>query len=503
MRKLLLASVAALGAAAGLAHTASAQTVIYTENPQTPQPAPQLFERKGAFPGVGTYAPPAVKQSTPEPGPGQMIVRLQGLVNTYQQYTQQGDATTPGSGNTGGNKLNNYDFFSYARLYPSLEGRATNGLKYGAFAEIRQDINNGAGGGTYGSISGDNARRGELYWRRTYGYFGTDQLGIIRVGSGDQPTSLFITGNMENFDAGGWNGDVPSPMASGLVVSWPFPDVGSLYTTEKIVYLSPQFMGFDFGLSFEPNTGNVNSASGCGVFPYYNSGATAPTGGSGATAGCNALSSTGVAGELSRRKNTFDGVLRYRGAFGPVGVAVTGGFIHSGQIRDSNTVDPAGTVHYQGLSVGDFGATVTVGGVMVGGHVDFGSFNPSKSWATLPPSGAADGLAYVVGASYQPTPAFIFGGHYLSDWGAGNQTPFNKATVGELREQGVALGATYSITPGFNLFLSALWGQRKESGYNLIAASASSTGPVGSGLNALDHNKTSVTAIALGESFHW
>jgi hypothetical protein len=503
MRKLLLASVAALGATAGLANTASAQTVIYTENPQTAQPAPQLFERKTAFPGVGTYAPPIAKQSTPEPAPGQMIVRLQGLINVYQQYTQQGDATTPGSGTTGGNKLNNYDFYSYARLYPSLEGRATNGLKYGAFAEIRQDLNNGAGGGTYGSISGDNARRGELYWRRTYGYFGTDQLGIVRVGSGDQPTSLFITGNFENFDAGGWNGDVESDMAPGLVVAWPFPDVGSLYTTEKVVYLSPQFAGFDFGLSFEPNTGNVSTNSGCGVFPYYNSGATSPTGGSGATAGCNALSSTSAVAELARRKNTFDGVLRYRGVFGPVGVAATGGFIYSGQVRDSNTVDPTGTVHYQGLSVGDFGATVTWGGLMVGGHVDFGAFNPFTSFAKLLPSGEPDGLAYVVGASYQPSSSFIIGTHYLSDWGAGNQTQFNKATVGELHEQGVAVGATYSITPGFSVFLSSLWGSRKESGFNLIQNSASSTGAVGSGLNALDHNKTNVFAAAIGESFHW
>src|SRR5579875_851489 len=95
MRKLLLASVAALGAATGLASIASAQTVIYSENPNAPQPAPQLFERKTAYPGVDAYAPPAVKQSTPEPGPGQMIIRLQGLVIAYQQYTQQGDATTP------------------------------------------------------------------------------------------------------------------------------------------------------------------------------------------------------------------------------------------------------------------------------------------------------------------------------------------------------------------------------------------------------------------------
>ena len=335
MRKLLLASVAALGASVGLVSFASAQTVLYSEDPKAPQPAPQLYERKTAFPGVGTYAPPAVKQSTPEPAPGQMIIRLGGTVAVYQQYSQQGDAATP-TGNGGKNKLANWDFVSYARLYPSLEGRATNGLKYGAFMEIRQDVTNGAGGGVYGSVSGDAPRRAELYFRREYGYFGTDQLGIIRVGSGDQPTSLFITGNMENFNDGGWNGDVPGPIAPALQIAWPFEDTGNLYTTNKIVYLSPQFAGFDFGVSYEPNTGNESGNNGCGATNFYAGGTqTPPIGGAGATAGCNALSSTGVAGELSRRRNTFDGVIRYRGAFGPVGIAATGGFIFSGQVQNN------------------------------------------------------------------------------------------------------------------------------------------------------------------------
>jgi hypothetical protein len=353
----------------------------------------------------------------------------------------------------------------------------------------------------YGSPSASNQHRAGLYFRREYGYFGTDQLGILRVGSGDQPTSLFITGNFENFNDAGWNGDLPGAIAPALVVAWPFADVGSLYTTEKIVYLSPQFSGFDFGISYEPNSGSTSAQSGCGSVPFFNAGATAPIGGNGATAGCNALSSTGIAGELSRRRNTFDGVLRYRGAFGPVGVAATGGFIFSGQVE--NNVPAFTGVTYDGLSVGDFGLAISYAGLQVGGHVDFGRFNPFRSFSMLPVAGGSQGMAYVVGASYQPAPNFIFGAHYLSDWGEGNQTQLNKATVGDLHEQGLAVGATYTVTPGFNFFLSTLWGQRKENGYNLVEGTAASSGPIGSGLNALDHNKTNVFAAALGENFHW
>ena len=39
--------------------------------------------------------------------------------------------------------------------------------------------------------------------------------------------------------------------------TWPFADVGQLYTTNKVIYLSPQFYGVDFGIAYEPNTGNV------------------------------------------------------------------------------------------------------------------------------------------------------------------------------------------------------------------------------------------------------
>ena len=512
MRKLLLASVAALGALGGLAGYAQAQTAIYSENPNAPQPAPQLFERKAGGSGGLTYAPPTIKPATPEPAPGQMIIRLSGFLATYQQYTSQGDAKAPPAAGsppgTGGAKLANYQFYSYARLYPSLEGKATNGLKYGAFFEIRSDAGRsvGAGGGVANSISGSVQGRGVLYFRRTYGYFGTDQLGVIRVGAGDQPTSLFLTGNMENFDDGGWNGDLPDTMTSAIAVAWPFEDTGNLYTTQKVVYLSPQFAGFDFGVSYEPDTSSIGGQTGCNS-PGYGATSLPGGGGSGATAGCDALSSTGVVGELSRRRNTFDGVLRYRGVFGPVGVAATGGFIFSSKINSGDTpaaFAAAKGINYDGLSVGDFGATATFAGFILGGHVTFGDFNPVKQFNSLNPSGEAQGLAYVVGASYQPVPSFIVGTHYFKDWGSGNKNPLNAASgVGELTEQGVAVGATYSVTPGFNFFLSSIWGSHKESGYNFVTGSTASTGALGTGLNQFDHNKTTTWAVGLGEAFHW
>jgi outer membrane protein OmpU len=494
MRKLLLAGAAALSACLGGSLAAQAQTVVYSENPATAQaPGVQHFNRLAG----GGAAIPA--HMTGQVAPGTMVVRLNGVMNIYQLFINQGDATTPAASAVGGNKLASYEFSNYARLFPSLEGHAANGLIYGAFGEIRQDNPRGAGGGVYGSISGNANFRGALYWRREYGYIGTDQLGIIRIGSGDQPTSLFLTGVFENFDAGGWNGDIYDNFPSGLNVVYPFEDVGNLYTTDKIVYLSPNINGFDLGLSYEPNTGNLTDTSGCGNFNFQ-----VPTGisafGGGASAGCDALSSTTVAGELTRRRNTFDGVLRYRGVFGPVGVAATGGFISSGKIQNQ-TFDYTG-VTYDGISIGDFGATATYAGFTVGGHYIFGRFNPDAGWGKLIVAGEPDGHVWNVGVSYQIGP-FIVGTNYFVSTGAGNQTPFNNATVGLMTEYGLAYGATYTLTPGFSIYLSGLWGERKEGGYNFITASTSSTGPVGSGLNAQDNNKVTISAIALGESFRW
>src|SRR3954452_14601232 len=164
---------------------------------------------------------------SPSPQPGQVVVRLNGRFRFYAAGIWDKDAENNSASGTGvagangqgtlggGNKLATYSFGEYARLYPGFDGIAANGLKYGASLEIRQDQNSGAGGGAFGSISQQNRARGALYFRREWGYLGTDQIGTFRFGSIDQPSSLYMTGNFENFNDGGWNGDVPGMISNG------------------------------------------------------------------------------------------------------------------------------------------------------------------------------------------------------------------------------------------------------------------------------------------------
>ncbi|MGI4944232.1 MAG: hypothetical protein ACRYHQ_27370 [Janthinobacterium lividum] len=485
MRKLLLATVAVLGGLTGGSAVADAQLLSDTAGQATVDTA-------------GQATPDTAGQSA-SPAPGTITVRLNGRFRAYAAYTT--DRGTDVNGKQVG-----YSFGNYARLFPGFDGVAANGLKYGASLEIRQDSGGAGartGGGAAGGISGNNSTRSPLYFRREWGYIGTDQLGTVRVGSSDPASSLYMTGNFENFNDGGLNGDIPAFVTPNNQITWPFADVGNVYTTNKIVYLSPQLFGFDTGVSFEPNTGNVDLGSHCDS-------------GIGGSIGCERLSSISSAtgnttglqtvaninAESGRRRNTLDALLRYRGTFGGFGVAATAGYIVSSHVADTQTgvafatrANPGtGRLNYDGLNMGDFGIAVTYGGLSVGGKYQLGRYNGQFN---LAPKGVPDAEAWLAGASYTIGP-FIMGAHYLAYNSAGDvQSAFRGR---QRREDGIAAGATYSLAPGLSLFLSYIWTQRKQNGYD-FATGATSTVALPGGVST--HNKVTAQVIGVGTGFSW
>ncbi len=488
MRKLLLATVAALGASMAVATVADAQTF--------PTPGTVTIRLNGRFRFYGGVVSDRNANNNVAGSPT-------GTVNALGQGTL-----------TGQNKQTSYGFINYGRLYPGFDGVSANGLKYGASMEIRQDQYSGAGGGVFGGGSSQNRARSGLYFRREWGYIGTDQLGTIRLGSTDQPSSLYMTGNFENFNDGGLDGDVGGLAAQALILPWPFADgQGGYYTTTKAIYLSPQLYGFDFGVSYEPGTGNVSGVDACnGASPIGNNfvnanGAfTTATGGNGQAIsgpGCDRLSSSPVNGESARRKNTVDALLRYRGTFGGFGIAATGGYIGGGHVLDNsglaynnNPLAAAGArPNYDGPSVGDFGIALTYGGFSVGGKYMYGRFNGGVG--TLVPKGLPDGEAILGGFSYTTGP-IVVGAHYLNLKTAGDT---NNAFFGrQRREQGLAAGGTYSLAPGISLFASYLYSERKQNGYNFITGQGVTTAAPGG--NAFN-NKVTAQVFAVGTGFSW
>ncbi len=488
MRKLLLATAAVMSGSMGVAQIASAQS--------TPAPTPTVVPT----PSVFTLAP------SPTPGPGTVTVRLNARVNFYAAAGSDSgrnpgtvtpvasSATSLGSPQTN-TKLANYDFYEYARLYPGFDGIAGNGLKYGGAMEIRQDNGEAPGGGVNGSISQNSRNRNALYVRVAYVYLGTDTAGFLRLGSTYGAATLHITGTFENFDSGGWDGDGPGLFTSNSQPFWPFPDIGVLYTTTKAVYVSPQFYGADFAASFEPNTGN--GQSGPGNCPYgvtANGGITGPIGGGLQGLGCDAASSTS-SGDYARRRNTVDASVRYRGAFGPIGVAANVATILSGKVADNAA--PARATQYDGLRLVNAGGIVTFGGLAVGGNIIAGRGNGSFN---LDPRGQRDEFAYLIGASYAVGPVIV-GGSFYDYMSAGSKNATSSPLVGNRNEYGIAAGGTYTFAPGMNIYLSYLYGHRKEVGVDLLSG-ATSSGTTTAGLVST-HNNVQSQGISIGTQFRW
>ncbi len=424
-------------------------------------------------------------------------------------------------GNPQTNKNGNYGIYSYFRLYPGFDGIAANGLKYGAGVEIRQDGNYPAGNGSGGSISANSARDGILYVRRAWGYVGADRLGMVRFGETDGPSDLFMVGNNENFGDGGWNGSAAAYLPTQLWIYWPFADGGNLYSTQKIVYLSPAFAGFDFGASFEPTTAGANGAAanqGCNAPNLGTAGGPYIANGPGvAGAGCAQLIST-TTGDIARRRNTYDIGARYRGLFGPVGFAAYVDYIGSGTVGDNMV---AAHQQLDGLSVGAGGAQVTYGGLTIGAMAQGGRKNGAGSW-TQAPKGGSDEVAVEFGGSYTYGP-FVAGAHIFRVWSAANSGPaFNPdgtlsgalPSVGQRRETGIAVGGTYSVAPGFALNLTYIWGERAQNGNDFLttqvsypanAANTFGCGPSGApgATAACLHNKVTASGIMLGAQLTW
>jgi Gram-negative porin len=460
MRKLLLSTAAAMGATVGLAGGAYAQTAAAP-------PAPPVNTSYTGIGGMG--APPSTATSTVASGlaaPNSFVVHLNARLNWYAGM--EGDSSNGRSGY----KNDPYQFQGYLRVYPGFDAVAANGLQYGVAAEIRMPGSTHTGAG---NSPGSTSSSETLYWRRAYGYIGTAQLGTLRFGMGDGTMDIFQTGTFEGFNDGAWNGDVPGFVASSTEPVYPFSDVGAYYTADRVVYLSPSFAGFQFGLDFTPNTNNLWNAN-CSGSPSTDS-------------ECNSLSASPLTSNNARWRNAIGAGGSYTGTFGPVGVALGGGYIASDTVNYDGGPAPVGTT-YNGYSFGQFGGTFSFAGFSVGGNIGYGRMGGDYA---LQPKGGQDELAFMLGTQYTTGP-IVVGGSYFKTKYAGGWTEATAAD-GVARtetDQGIAAGATYSVAPGLALYLSYLYGLRHQIGYDFYTSSPGTAG-----------NNTTAQVFSLGTVMKW
>jgi predicted porin len=460
MRKLLLASAATVG----LVGTAVAQaTPAPTEMLGIPSQPSTYLGGNNSLNSDGGPLP----SSPSAPTPGTMTIHLNGRVWGYLGV--QGGTSSVNAGN----KVNPEQFIGYFRLYPGVDALATNGLRYGAIVEIRQNFigqnyglnisapagtsNNGAGGNFGASTSGSSSAS-TLYVRREAVYFGSDQLGILRIGQDDGPFSQFDNGvTTMQFGTGAWNGDAPDNFIGSGIVTFPFwSGVGAEYVPSKVAYFSPRFAGFDFGASFAPNN-TANGATACGV----------------AAAGCAAIStatSSAFGGE-NRQTNWYEVMGRYQGNFGGLGIYGILGYSGSGHVHVWGST-PGGiggtTTAYNGFSVGDGGLALTYAGFTIGGNVLWGAYNGQVG---LKPQGGVNAVAWVGGAQYAIGPLTI-AASYINYQSQGSAAMINKS---QSYNDELAAGVTYSIAPGLNAYAEYLYGQTHQGGVSQITGSPSSS----------------------------
>ena len=329
-------------------------------------------------------------------------------------------------------RLSSTGIATYTRLYPSFDGVLANGIKYGGSIEIR--TNNNAAPSAQGSSPGTQG----LYIQRAYVYMGADKFGKVLLGAAVQPSELFQTGNPVNFNTGGWDGDLPGVFTTGL----PYFIDDDNDQANKIVYVSPQFSGFDFGASFEPNDyGNE-----------YGKPLTRATSVDPAIAGP----------QYAKRVNTVDGAARYQGTFGPVGIKANIAGSYGGTVTSSN---PAFLPTKEFTLLGG-GVSATFAGFEVDGHIDSGKFG--QDLQALQP-GQQGTTSWIVGGSYTFGPFIVGGSYYGFDSGI---TQSYTTASGALHGYGIAAGGTYTLAPGASIFLEYLYGHQKANDFNLLTSTA-------------------------------
>jgi hypothetical protein len=484
MRKLLLASAALMGAGAAIGGSAYAQ-VATPPAPSapvvtTPQMQTLVTGNSGnSANSNNNYQAAMLPGAVANPTPGSMVVRFNGavwsefflgggdgyvgsgprLVSTggLGPFTPGGPAFITSAGTNAGQKLANYSMGTYFRLYPGVDAMATNGLRYGAQVELRENFitaqaNTGATGGS-GLTSGQT-----MFVRRAFVYAAGDNWGLIRFGQGDGVTGIFDNGITTGQQPGQglWNGDAPAMTpANGPTFPW-FSQQGAEYGYERIVYLSPQIWGFDFGLQYAPNNGNQE------------------VGGIAATPGAPALSSSITPPQGARFMNQYTVGARYQGTFGPVALYGFGAYIGSGHIHYTGTAASAvateggptfaqgsrydGTFH--GLSAGFVGAAVTWAGFTLAGAWQGGQYNGVMA---LEPNNGVGANAWVASIYYTSGPFGIGTTYYQFD----SQGAIGLSGLSQRHEDAFGIGGTYSVAPGLLAYWEYIYGQRHQAGFDL------------------------------------
>lgn len=346
-------------------------------------------------------------------------------------------------------RLSKNDFSTDAEVHVFVNGKTANGLSYGAVVEIAFNQQEGR------NIVQQRASTGKTTASidEMYAFIASPMWGQIRFGDEDGPVGgLMNSGVITNFGTGGIYGDRESFVTRQANVRTT-TSPGSLGDNTKIIYLSPQFFGFDFGASFAFNY-NEGEDTGC---PSNQSSGWCDT--SYAFTGAANFGIAAAGPNQSVRRNEYQGAVRWRGSLAGVGLSVTGGYVGSGAAKELSPLNVQRSV-FQPLGVWQVGAQASAYGFTVGAQYEHGASN--FFWGNLQ-KGDRPMDQFFAGASYTVGP-FTVGGNYLIQTVEGaSRTTFgynaagaltatnNAAGAAMMRRLGYGIGANYRLAPGLDI----------------------------------------------------
>lgn len=454
MRKLLLASVATVGATLAMAGGAKAQPV---------KPV----------------------------APGTLVVHLNGYLQ-FEVGTFGSTYNTLTVPTVGTYKSNPVSTIGDFRIYPGFDAQTVDGLDYGVQAEIRtgySDAGVGQNGKPTITSSTGSDSLSSLYVKRAYGYLGTPDYGFVRFGQTDSAFTLLQAGVVEAFgDGGQWTLEggqnllFPTAASPGGSNQFIYADQTAVYATDKIVYISPAYAGFNFAAGYEANSNGLKEG-------YNNNAIVSST--------SDNLTSSPIAGDIGkRRKNTVDAGIQYVLSSNGVKYKASADILHAAPISYTGfTALAAAPDGYDSLNVYQLGGQATFAGLTLGANIKGGQVEDGYAFK---PKGSRDAFAYIIGASYVIGP-YVLGASYFNSQSAGGFVPGKHTIARTLEEYGVAVGGNYVINPHISLFAQYEYGHRHQPGN---AFGGSTTVGTTKYVNGSVGN-AQVQGISLGATIKW
>jgi len=304
------------------------------------------------------------------------------------------------------------DFRVDTEVVVNVLGKAANGLTYGARIEFEMDA--------VGVGSAGTAFNTDEVWM----FASSPTLGTIRLGDTDSAAGIM---QVRPSRYTGFNGARVNWTVQGGT-RYTFAGMNDGADNSKVVYMSPEFAGFDFGVSFAPNGGEgEREIRGLGISE------------------AGAVTAAGLQRGGIDRENEITAALRYRGQLGAVGIAAGAAMSTASAPSNTRTAPIAAASQTDDPTAYSVGLSLTFAGLTVGGEYTWGSYNGVGPGNTGTTKGFDDSNHWLLGASYT-----IQGITLTANYGEGTQD--RGGALADHTSTIIGVGASYTLAPGWTLY---------------------------------------------------